>query len=65
MRMLLASIVFSLMLTGCTIPIGRLVTNVSGGAGEITVEKCSIERNIWTNHYEENDCRSETYSVAK
>jgi len=53
----------ALVSVGCTTPVARVVTNVSGGPGEVTVEKCSIERNIWTGQYEERECNSNTYRV--
>lgn len=45
--------------TGCSTTVGRFVTNVSSGTpGTLSVERCELQREIWTGTFHVTDCET-------
>jgi len=50
---------------GCSVTIGRFVTNVSSGApGTLSVERCELQRDPWTGRYHVTDCETSPVGIG-
>lgn len=50
---------------GCSTTIGRFVTNVSSGApGTLSVERCELQREVWTGTFHVTDCETSPVGIG-
>ena len=65
MKRVMALLVLSIALTGCSTTVGRFVTNVSSGApGTLSVERCELQREIWTGQFHTTDCETSPVGIG-
>jgi hypothetical protein len=51
--------------TGCSTTVGRFVTNVSSGSpGTLSVERCELQREIWTGSLNVTDCETSPVGIG-
>lgn len=50
---------------GCAVTIGRFVTNVSSGSpGTLSVERCELQREVWTGTFHVTDCETSPVGIG-
>ena len=53
------------LLVGCSTTVGRFVTNVSSGApGTLSVERCELQREVWTGAFHVTDCETSPVGIG-
>jgi len=65
MRRFLMLFAVSALLQGCYSFAGPYVKEVTADGSNLNIEKCKLKMNVWTAHFQDSDCTTETVKVAK